>query len=404
LRRLGTLSLLLCALVFAAEPAAAPNFFKYVREMKTPSPEGQAYFVLDRVMWENTRRDLGDIRIYAAGTEVPYSLQVQRGGRSLEQSAARLYDLAASGAATEFKLEPDAAEYDSIHFDLKSRNFVTQATVEASEDGSRWSKLATGTIFDFTDEKLGSNFDVKLPSAARFRRLRVAIADHVPVKDVQGASMAMVAERGASWMTMPAEPKITQAGKETVVEWDSSAAMPLERVQFEVGDPNLNFARAVTLRDAGGQVIATGELTRVHLKREGRSIDREELGIDVSGAGSKHFKLTIQNGDDRGLPITRVLPLSYERRVYFDPQGKTALQVYFGDEKVGPPVYDYARFFHEDAKAQAATLEPSSANPNYTGRADDRPWSERNKWVLWVVMIVAVLGLGAVAVRGMRNL
>ena len=98
-----------------------------------------------------------------------------------------------------------------------------------------------------------------------------------------------------------------------------------------------------------------------------------------------------------------VQPLSLERRIYFDPQGKTTLTLYYGDEKLSPPVYDYARFFHLDASAAEAQLGSGVQNPRYTGRPDDRPWSERHMGILWGAMVLAVLGLAVLAIRGLRK-
>ncbi len=57
----------------------------------------------------------------------------------------------------------------------------------------------------------------------------------------------------------------------------------------------------------------------------------------------------------------RVQLLSIERRVYFDPPGKSSLKLYYGDYKLEPPVYDYARFFKADPAAAKAELGPGGA-------------------------------------------
>ena len=101
--------------------------------------------------------------------------------------------------------------------------------------------------------------------------------------------------------------------------------------------------------------------------------------------------------------ITAVQPLSLERRIYFDPQGKSSLKLYYGDQKLSPPVYDYARFFHLDPSPAAAQLEAVAHNPLYMARPDDRPWSERHTGILWGAMILAVLALTALAIRGLRS-
>ena len=59
----------------------------------------------------------------------------------------------------------------------------------------------------------------------------------------------------------------------------------------------------------------------------------------------------MDNGDNPPLAISGVQLLSVERRVYFDPQGKSLLRLYYGDSKLESPVYDYAKFFKADPTA-----------------------------------------------------
>ena len=42
-------------------------------------------------------------------------------------------------------------------------------------------------------------------------------------------------------------------------------------------------------------------------------------------------------------------------------------------------------------------------NEAYSGRPDDRPWSERHNAVLWLAMILAVAVLAALAIRGLSG-
>jgi hypothetical protein len=79
------------------------------------------------------------------------------------------------------------------------------------------------------------------------------------------------------------------------------------------------------------------------------------------------------------------------------------LTLYYGDEKAAMPIYDYAKLFQQDKNATIAQLEAETTNAAYTGRPDDRPWSERHPEVLWVAIVAAVLVLGGLAVRSLRS-
>ncbi len=78
--------------------------------------------------------------------------------------------------------------------------------------------------------------------------------------------------------------------------------------------------------------------------------------------------------------------------------------MYYGDPMLDAPVYDYAKFFENgEPNAVEAPLGSGQHNSAYTGRPDERPWTEKHPWVLWTALIAAVLGLGAVALKGLKS-
>ena len=92
-----------------------------------------------------------------------------------------------------------------------------------------------------------------------------------------------------------------------------------------------------------------------------------------------------------------------ERRIYFDFVGPAQLTLFYGDEKLSAPVYDYAKLFQRDQRAPRARLAAEASNSEYTQRPDDRPWSERHPLVLWIAIVTAVVVLAGVALRSMRT-
>jgi hypothetical protein len=139
------------------------------------------------------------------------------------------------------------------------------------------------------------------------------------------------------------------------------------------------------------------------MNRSGQRVDSEDLALDLYPQTTRQVTVAIENGDDPPLPIQQVQLLAVERRLYFDPKGKTSLQLYYGDPKLDAPSYDYAKFFRQAADAAQAEPGPAEANARFTGRADDRPWSERHSMVLWVAMFLAVIVLGGLALRGLKR-
>ena len=52
-------------------------FFKYQRAVEATNSGGQHYVVVDETIWQHANSDLTDLRLYSAGREIPYALEVE---------------------------------------------------------------------------------------------------------------------------------------------------------------------------------------------------------------------------------------------------------------------------------------------------------------------------------------
>jgi hypothetical protein len=391
-------------LIAVHEPSI--SYFTNVRDIHTVQTSAQNYFIVDEEIWTHARPDLADLRIYDGDSQVQYALSQQRGGASTHEEPARILNLGSVSGHTEFDLDlGQVPEYDRIRLQLDAKDFVITASLAgSSEPGSKTlTQLPPSTLYDFTREELGSNAVLRLPSS-NFRALHVKLSAGISPAQVKSASVYNLQERKAAWTTVGSCGASSQVGRTTVIMCDSSTRVPVDRIRFHVDPMQANFRRAVLFSDANDSHYGMGsDITRVRINRAGTSVVSEELDVPVGGQISGQLKVTVDNGDNPPLSISAVDLLSLERRVYFDAQGKSQLKLYYGDDKLEAPVYDYARFSKPDPSAAKAELGPGAHNEAYTGRPDGRPWSERHKAVLWLAMILAVIVLAAMAIRGLRT-
>ncbi len=400
---------LLLAVASANPPEPAIPYFSNVRDVHVTQLDRQNFFIVDEELWGHSRPDLGDLRLYDGQAPVQYALSEQRAGISSEEVEAKILNLGSVSGHTEFDLDTQGlAEYDRIRLRLDARDFVAKASVSGGSAPGNASEveLAPSTLYDFTKEQLGSNSFLKLPPSS-FRYLHIRLSPGISPQQVKGATIANLREQQASRTKVGSCAAPQQKRRKTEIACDLPPRVPLNRILFGIELAQMNFRRTVSVEDAKGTQVANGEISRVRVNRAGTLVTAEELAVNVNSVNvdgrSGQLILTIDNGDNPPLSILAVDPLSLERRVYFDPQGKTAFRLYYGDEKLSAPVYDYARFFHLDASPAEAQLGPGAHNAQYTGRPDDRPWSERHMGILWAAMILAVLALAVLALRGLRT-
>lgn len=397
----------LLALVVAVGEASIPkssvSYFTNLRDIRVSQPGLQNYFAVDEEIWNHARPDLADMRIYDGESQVQYALSEQRGGMSSHEEPARILNLGSVGGRTQFDLDMGhIGEYDRIRLSLDAQDFVVTASLAGSNElgAKAATRLPPATLYDFTREELGSNRVLKLPTSS-FHFLHVKLSAGITPAQVKGAAVYNLQEMKAVWTSAGSCGAPSQVGRTSVIICNWPPRVPVERARFEVEPSQVNFRRAVMLSAGERQYSTGGEVTRVRINRAGTAVVSEEMDVSIAYRSSGQIKLTVDNGDNPPLTIVGVRLLSVERRLYFDPQGRSLFRLYYGDEKLGSPVYDYAKFFKADPAAAKAELGPGSRNQAYSGRPDVRPWSERHQAVLWLAMVLAVIVLAALAIRGL---
>ena len=397
-------ALLLASFLASSGYEAAIGYFSRERSVTISSPDRQNYLIVDADFWKYARPDLADLRLYEGQAQVPYALIKQSGGSSTLDSPARILNLGKAAGQTEFDLDVGGlAEYDRVRLVLDAKNFIDRAQLQGRKAPNDRSgpDLGSTTLYDFTAEGLGSNSALKFPTSS-FPYLHVRLAPGISPNQIKGAFVSNVLETKAAWMAAGTCAAASGAPKQSVFTCSVSDGVPLERIVFEMPANAVNFNRTVVVSDEKGSELERGSISRVRISRAGQTVVSESLTLDLNLRTTNQITVAVQNGDDAPLPVAQVRPLSVERRVYFDPKGKSALELYYGDAKLEAPSYDYGKFFQQSSDVVMAQVGPGEANSQFAGRPDDRPWSERHNGVLWAAMLVAVALLGGLALRGLK--
>jgi hypothetical protein len=384
---------------------ASPAYFKYRREVQPINSAGQHYIVVDEVIWRHARPDLDDLRIYASEKELPYKMSVETGGSETEQKQFRVFQPASIGAKTQFLLDMSGIdEYDRIHLTLATKNFVAHARVEGQDDphGTKWALLGTTTLYDLSVEKLGSNSTLQIPLSV-FKFLRITVDSAVKPSDVKNGTAGATHAQKAIWREVTSPSRLEQHGKETVITFDVPANTPVERLMLDIDLSQPNFFRQIQIRGGKDELYGTNQISRIHMLRNGQKVDVERTSMDLCGHCQGILKVVIQNGDDPPLKISGEHLQQWERRIYFDSGAGERPRLYYGDEKLGAPEYDYAKLFQKNASVDALALDPEVNNAAYVPRPDDRPWTDQHPALLWTAILAAVVILGAIALRSLKT-
>jgi hypothetical protein len=328
----------------------------------------------------------------------------------MSEQEARMFNLGRVGEHTQFIIDAGASEYNQITLKLSpgAQNFIAKVRLWGADEfagTAKWTDLGTHTIYDFSREKLGSSHTVSLPDS-RFKFLRVRI-DGLTPENIKGVTVATTLDHEAQWTELRAATALQNRGRETGVTLDVGDKTPVEKIVFTVPKAEKNFYRTLNVScldpENHESYASSDAVSRVYLTRDGNTVDSEHMAVSLPDTRASRFRLSVDNGDDPPLKIEKVSAMQVQRRIYFDPKGANKLTLYYGDPKLNAPVYDYAKLFQEQRDAARAEVGPGMHNAAYTGRPDERPWTERHGWILWAALVAVVLGLGAVALKSFKR-
>jgi hypothetical protein len=385
--------------------AAADTYFKFERPLQSPASTGQHYIVVDETIWAHALPGLQDLRLYSAGIELPYAITLETGDYATNQTSLRILQPGIAAGKFQFLLDMSGvAEYDRVTLTLAARNFIAHAKVEGQDDphGNQWLNLGTTTLYDLSEEKLGHNSTLQIPLSV-FKFLRVTVDNSIKPSDLQAAFAATAKPEKENWREVSSSLTHTDHNRESVFTFSVPKDVPVDRISFMIAPEQKNFSRSAQILGDRDQPFASGEISRIHLQRNGQRIDCEQTSLPVRLAGPGTFRIVVLNGDDAPLKIVSAHVQQYQRRIYFDAEAGAPLRLYYGDDQLQSPVYDYSKFFQKDLSAAQLQFEAEASNPAYSSRPDARPWSERHPSVLWVTIIAAVLIMGTIALRSLKS-
>jgi hypothetical protein len=401
--------------VFAAALAAAPlpgawRHWRYWRPIEAPSTDSArlAGLVLPQDVYLHAQTALPDLRIIDdTGNEAPYARYVREGSASSRDLPTEiLEDSYAPGDYTQVVLSVGAAApfHNAVEINTPESDFIEWVSVEASDDAHQWRIVEDrAPIFRFRQQSREGTQTVHYsPNNARYLRVRVLDGDRkFPVSSAQVVYHTVDTPERTFLEAEIVDDPDKRAGENAWRVDLGTPALGLQEVRFAVNPAEFIRAVEISTSDDGAtyRPVAHGEIYR--FQRE--STQEEYLRVDVPGEiTGRYWRITVQNGNDAPLP--GVIPSLYITPVHlvFEQQPGRSYRLLYGQNLATAPQYDLARRISasQEDVAAVAQLGAEEETSNY---ADPRPWTERNRYVLWIVVGLAVLLLGGSAVRSLRR-
>ena len=394
--------------LFAAAFLARGDFNPQDWQTRIPitvkQPGATAAVVAGTAVYKASQAGLKDVRIVRVGVEIPYRLQVLTARQEqIELQPAVLNKTAVPNQGVEAVLALNGhPAHNRLRIATVQRNFKETVRIETSDDGHTWAVARNdGLIFDISRaDRHVAELSVDYPVSTR-RYVRVTIPGWHNPAYLASAWLTYFAETGAVRDSVASlAPAVTEDAKAqaTVLTGDIGfGGLAYDRVELAVAGDATAFSRRVEVATSGdGKAwLYAGEGTI------SRTAQQERLSIDFPEQWKRYVRVTVFHGDSAPLKVARIRLSDFRRLIEFPAKAAGEYWLYAGNPKARQASYDVSGLAATTLNDLDASLGAAEANPQY--RPPERPWTDRNPYVLNFVLIGAVVVMGYMSIRLLRR-
>jgi uncharacterized protein DUF3999 len=365
---------------------------------------GVSAVVVDAAVYRASRAALRDLRIVHAGVEAPYRLRILSARREQTELQPALLNKAASpnaGVEAVLDLKGHPA-HNRLRIATAQHNFKENVRIETSDDARSWAVAREdGLIFDVSrPDRQVSELSVDYPVSTR-RYVRLTIPGWHDPAYLASAWLTYFEETGAVRDTVatltPAATEDPKAQTTALVVDIGFSGVPYDLVEVSVEGETGAFSRSVEVATSGDAKawLFAGQGAISKAPRE------EHLSIGFPEQWNRYVRLTLFHGDSAPLKVVRLRLSVFRRLLDFRAAAAGEYWLYAGNPDARRPSYDLAGLRTADADVPNTTLGGAERNPQY--RAPERPWTDRNPYVLNFFLLAAVGVMGYMTIRLLRR-
>lgn len=386
-----------------------------------PDKNEFAKIQLNEAIFDASKADLGDIRVIGADAEpIPYHLTLLHNSYHPSKQwvnhnlinqvfDAQLYQQATIDTA-------NSRLKNELKVELSDQNYYRRVHLEGSHDLSDWQLITNNPILIDINAEQSYRQDTITFSENNFRYLRITVFQ-MP-DNITSFSIKSVSSRKRIAASIPELPvvisdqKVTlDSDNNTVVELDLAYKnLPIRNILLDFAEPRYyrafkvegtnslitppqDVARKKPMSPPVWKLLSRGVFYRI---QNSDGSESEHNLVSFGGQPSfRHLKITILNQDNPALSLASVKVERAERSIIFPTTPAAPQFLLYGNAKVTAPQYDLIKAYPRLENEAMDTLALGSAEA-LSPSSDQLPWSERNQWLLGLILglCMAILGYG----------
>lgn len=363
---------------------------------------------LDAQVFATSTSDLRDLRVVGVDNkEVPYLLITNRDDIVSSLLAPKILNKGSvAGESTSFVLDfGNSVLHNQVTLDIDAelKNYRKKVQIYGSVDMGKWQLLADNQIiYDYSKDYPVRNTTVSYPeSTYRYVLVKIIDTESAPVR-VLGASARRDVYTSGSRLSYTSTFEVVEVGKNTEIVADFGQPGILADRALITTDSK-NFERPVNVYSS------TDKVTWSYIGGDGiyryktRELSGDKTSVAYGGSAARYVKLVILNQDNQPLHVTGVLFSGYTRAVAFLGEPQSSYRLFYGNEKAGYASYDLAQIYRNFKADEfiSGALGVEHLNSEYVPPVI--PLSEREPWILGVMLGIVALLLGLVIFRVVKK-
>jgi hypothetical protein len=401
-----------CVVLGAGPLPQAWRNWHYSRAIELPAADAARLvtIVVPEDVFARSRTTLPDLRVIDdQGQETPFAIRIHDGSANVVSAQTTLVEQSfVPGQYTQIVLDLGKRTpfHNAVEIQTGETDFIEWVSVEASDDAHLWRVVQPRAPFFLFHLQYHEGAQTIPYSENNAEYLRIHILDGAKQFPVSGANVfhktTIPPERVPLSQAFEPGPASTPERSAWIADF-GAVGVPVSEVRFDVPPPT-EFIRTVEVfaSDDGKtwNRFAQGEIYRYYQGET--SQEQLTVWIPFGGAQGRYWKAEVVNGNDAPLQGATLRMYAAPRHGLFEQQPGRNYRLIYGQARAQSPEYDLDRRLEakqEDA-ATAGQVGPEEENPDYS---DPQPWTEKNAYVLWIVVGIAVLLLGYAAIKSLRK-
>jgi hypothetical protein len=372
---------------------------------------------LPEALFKHGRSDLADLRVLdERGEDVGFVIFDRDNGRETEWRSTERVDAGfVPGEYTQ--VVADTGEGDALHNRVQvtlppaEEEFFTWVEVAASQDGKTWRVVsAKAPLYRFGRQGFGRTHAIQYPRTRdRFLRLRL-LESEVEI-DIERLRVAEKTDNESEMVDIRRALVRNPDSPEGESWWEPNGPMsevPIAAIRVETASEAFHRPVKVSVSEDRQVWDQVGEGIIYRYRAEESSpgdepgTSRQSLQVDVRNTASPFWRATILDRSDPPVTDLEVVLMQSQRYLVFRPSAGSTYRLAYGNPKAEAPEYEIAELTSRDSLAGARLAELGDEQTNETWTSSE-PFSERHPVMLWMMLGLAILVLGSMALRALRT-